>query len=280
MKMSEKNEPKKYTQHAPKDGTASLTPRLLYDKNVARPSHAEYARTIASKMHVATLSTVSQRANGFPYGSFVTYAIHEGNPVFLISQLAEHTKNLHADSKASLLIAENGEGNPLAHGRVTLVGHCNLVEEHEIEAVKQCFLQTHESAVSYADWDDFGFYKLKVDSIRFIGGFGRMSWVNESKWFDADPDPMIESAEDIVEHMNDDHSDALMLYCKAMSKATDTTQAVMTSIDRYGFEMLATTGQGQHVIRLAFENQVDSSDSARVELVKMVKQARKLLETE
>ncbi len=278
--MAEENEPKKYTQHAPNDETTSLTPKLLYERNVARPSHAEYARTIASKMHVATLCTVSQRADGFPYGSFVTYAMHEGNPVFLISQLAEHTKNLIVDSKASLLIAESGEGNPLAHGRVTLVGHCTLVPENERDAVKKCFLEIHESASAYSDWDDFGFYKLKVDSIRFIGGFGRMSWVNESKWFDAEPDPMIEFGDDIVEHMNDDHSDALVLYCKAMSKATDTIEAKMTAIDRYGFEMLATTSDGQFPIRLAFKKQVDSSDSARIELVKMVKEARKLLKTE
>ena len=280
MKMADEKGPKKFTKHAPQDGSASLTPKLLYNKNVARPSHAEYARTIASKMHVATLCTVSERAEGFPYGSFVTYAMHEGNPVFLISQLAEHTKNLILDSKASLLIAEHGEGNPLAHGRVTLVGHCTLVPDHERDAVKECFIEIHESAKAYCDWDDFGFYKLKVDSIRFIGGFGRMSWVNESKWFDAEPDPMIESAEDIVEHMNDDHSDALVLYCKAMSKATETTEAVMTTIDRYGFEMIATTSEGQHPIRLAFKNQVDSSDSARIELVKMVKEARKLLKPE
>ena len=92
MKMSEKNEPKKYTQHAPKDGTASLTPRLLYDKNVARPSHAEYARTIASRCTLQPcLQSRSEQMDSL-YGSFVTYAIHEGNPVFLISQLAEHTK--------------------------------------------------------------------------------------------------------------------------------------------------------------------------------------------
>ena len=106
-----------------------------------------------------------------------------------------------------------------------------------------------------------------------------MSWVNESKWFDADPDPMIESAEDIVEHMNDDHSDALILYCKAMSKATDTTQAVMTSIDRYGFEMLATLVRGNMLFDWHSRTRWTLLIQ-RVELVKMVKQARKLLETE
>jgi len=78
--------------------------------------------------------------------------------------------------------------------------------------------------------------------------------------------------------MNDDHSDALILYCKTMSKATDTSEAVMTGIDRYGFEISANTNLGQRPIRLAFDNEVSTPDEARKELVMMVKKARKLSE--
>jgi len=107
-----------------------------------------------------------------------------------------------------------------------------------------------------------------------------MSWVDEEMWFKAEPDPLAPFSMDIITHMNDDHSDAMVLYCKTMSKATDTTEAVMTGIDRYGFEMSATTAQGQRPIRLAFEKEVKTSDEARKELVKLVKNAREMIANE
>ena len=203
--------------------------------------------------------------------------MHGGSPIFLLSQLAEHTKNLNANGKASLLIAETGTGNPLALSRVTLVGECLEVSKQERESVKNSFLQAHESASVYADWEDFSFFKLDVQSVRYIGGFGRMSWVNQSKWKTAEPDPMSDYSDDIITHMNEDHADALLLYCKTMSKATDASDAVMTHIDRYGFEMMATVDSEQKPIRLAFESDVTDSDEARIELVRMVKKARKMM---
>ena len=276
----EGKKPDNRPRHAPPKGHDTTNQELLYDPDVATSTHAEQARTLASKMSTATLCTLSVEPAGYPYGSFVTYVIHEGNPIFLISALAEHTKNLLKSCKASLLVAEAGEGNPLALGRVTLVGECTKIPEHERGAVKESFLAKHESAKFYVDFKDFYFYRLKVDSIRYIGGFGRMSWVDEEMWFKAEPDPLAPFSMDIITHMNDDHSDAMVLYCKTMSKATDTTEAVMTGIDRYGFEMSATTAQGQRPIRLAFEKEVKTSDEARKELVKLVKNAREMIANE
>jgi len=267
-------------RHAPPKGHDTRNQELLYDPNVATSTHAEQARTLAEKMSTATLCTMSTSPEGFPYGSFVTYVIHEGNPIFLISALAEHTKNLLKSSKASLLIAEAGEGNPLALGRVTLVGECTKLPDHERDNAKKSFLSKHESAKFYVDFKDFSFYRLKVEAIRYIGGFGRMSWVEEETWLEAEPDPLVPYSMDIISHMNEDHSDAMVLYCKTMSKATDTTEAVMTGIDRYGFEMSATTEAGQRPIRLAFDKEVLDSEGARKELVKMVKKAREIVENQ
>ncbi len=276
----QEKKPDNRPRHAPPKGHDTRNQELLYDPDVATSTHAEQARTLASKMSTATLCTMSVDPAGFPYGSFVTYVIHEGHPIFLISALAEHTKNLLKCSKASLLIAEAGEGNPLALGRVTLVGECTKMPDHEREAAKESFLAKHESAAFYVDFKDFSFFRLKVEAIRYIGGFGRMSWVDEEMWIQAEPDPLAPFSQDIIEHMNDDHSDAMVLYCKTMSKATDTTEAVMTGIDRYGFEMSATTELGQRPIRLAFENEVMDSEGARKELVKLVKKAREMIADE
>ena len=108
----------------------------------------------------------------------MTVAFDNGAPVFLISRLAEHTKNLERDSRASLLVAEGGALDPLANGRVTMLGPCTRVEG-EGGSARAAFLATHPNAAYYADFRDFAFWKLHVDSVRYIGGYGRMSWVGE-----------------------------------------------------------------------------------------------------
>ena len=261
--------------HTLSDGSKMKVQEVLYDKNVRRASHAEEARSLAERHSTATLCSVSKQHDGHPYGSFVTYAMHEGQPIFLISGLAEHTKNLMKNPKASLLISDNATDNPLASARVTLVGECKKLEEADIEGARATYLLHHPQASAYVDFRDFFFFGLEVSSIRYIGGFGKMSWFEHDDWISAEPDPLNDHAHDIIEHMNEDHADAMVLYCQTMSQATDVESAVMTGIDRYGFEMDAVLPTGTHPIRLAFNNEVSTPDEARVELVRMVKEARK-----
>src|SRR6266478_3218355 len=97
--------------HARPSGDA---PEPLYDVNIPTPTHAERARTLVSRLSTGTLCTLALEPAGYPYGSFVTVAFDEGNPVFLISALAEHTRNLERDERASLLVAESVAEDPLA----------------------------------------------------------------------------------------------------------------------------------------------------------------------
>jgi len=269
--------PESRPRHAPPKGRVTQEQELLYDPNVAAPSHSEEAKTLAEKMGTATLCTISTNPEGYPYGSFVTYIIHEGDPIFLISVLAEHTKNLHQSSKSSLLIAEAGLGNPLALGRVTLVGECKKISEDDYDVIKKSFLLKHEGAKHYVDYKDFSFYRLKVQSIRYIGGFGRMSWIDSDDWYESEADPISYDSKDIISHMNEDHKDAMIVMCKSLSLATDTSDAEMTGVDRYGFEMSAITENGPRPIRLAFDEEAITSDDVRKQMVKMVKIARERL---
>src|SRR3954447_15981368 len=116
---------------------------LLYDANIPTPSHAEQARTLAAGVDTGTLSTVALEPAGFPYGSFVTFGLDGGSPVFLISELAEHTRNLRADPRASLLVVEPGTGDPLARGRVTLIGHARTVDGDLRQQVRGAYLTAH-----------------------------------------------------------------------------------------------------------------------------------------
>jgi hypothetical protein len=248
---------------------------LLFDPDVPTPTHGERACTLVASIRTGTLCTIAKEPAGFPYGSFVTFAMEGPSPVFLISELAEHTKNLRADARASLLVAEGGEGDPLARGRVTLIGHGRrLGEGAERDAAKKAYLQAHPNAEYYVDYSDFAFWRLDVDAVRYIGGYGRMSWVDIADWRSAEPDPIAPHAHAILVHMNADHADAMLDYCRALTRATDTTVATMTGVDRYGFEMSALTGRGPRPIRLAFSRPIATPDDARREMVALAKRAR------
>ena len=255
--------------HSRRSGDA---PEPLYDASVRTPTHAERARTLVAQISTGTLCTLALEPAGYPYGSFVTVAFESGNPIFLISALAEHTKNLQQDPRASLLVADSGSADPLANGRVTLLGLCTRVEG-EGGSAKAAFLAAHPNSAYYADFRDFGFWKLHVDSVRYIGGYGRMSWIDKAEWQTAEPDPLGPSAAGIIAHMNADHPDALVIYCKAFSKATEITSATMTGIDQYGFEMSARTNEGPRPIRLAFAKPIGTPEEARAVLISMLKDA-------
>jgi hypothetical protein len=260
--------------HARPTGNAA---EPLYDITVATPTHAERARTLVAGTSTGTLCTIAIEPAGYPYGSFVTVAFDGGNPVFLISALAEHTHNLERDARASLLVAESGSDDPLANGRVTMLGECRRVgaaAAAELTGAREAFLAVHPNARYYAGFRDFAFWKLRVDAVRYIGGYGRMSWVPTAEWHAAQPDPLGPSAAAIIAHMNADHADALVLYCTAFSKARDISSAAMTGIDRYGFEMSARTGEGPRPIRVAFPHPVTTAEDARAALIAMLDEAR------
>jgi putative heme iron utilization protein len=252
--------------------TPTIAQQPLFDVNIDTPTHAERARTMVAQLGTGTLCTVAAEPAGYPYGSFVTVAFEQGHPVFLISELAEHTKNLRKDARASLLMAEGGADDPLANARVTLVGDCTLVADPD--AARTVYLQRHPNAGYYEDFKDFNFWQLKVAAVRYIGGYGRMSWVECSDWAAAEADPLAPFASGILQHMNQDHADTMVLYCRSFSKAADTSSARMTGVDRYGFEMSATTENGPRPIRLAFSRSVSSAEAVRAELVEMARKAR------
>jgi heme iron utilization protein len=257
--------------HARPSGDA---PESLYDVNVPTPTHAERARTLVAQVSTGTLCTIAFESDGYPYGSFVTVAFDAGDPVFLISRLAEHTKNLEQDPRASLLVAEGGSADPLANGRVTMLGPCTRIDGDEGSA-REAFFAAHPNSRYYAGYKDFGFWKLQVASVRYIGGYGRMSWIDQAEWHAAEPDPLAPSAAGIIAHMNADHADAMVLYCKAFSRATEIAAASMTGVDRYGFEMSAKTAEGPRPVRLAFEKPVSTPEEVRAALIAMLKDARR-----
>jgi putative heme iron utilization protein len=136
------------------------------------------------------------------------------------------------------------------------------------------YLARHPGAAYYDDFKDFGYWRLEVSALRYIGGYGRMSWVESAEWRAARPDPLLPDAAGILEHMNQDHADALPLYCRAFSRASEVGAVRMTAIDRLGFELSAETPEGARTVRVAFNEPIATKNDARKALVGLLKEAR------
>jgi len=237
------------------------------------PTHAERVRTLVSLGTVATLSTVSRKRPGYPFGSLMPYAIDEsGRPIFLISTMAMHTQNLQADPRSSLFVGQSGEGDPLGTARATLVGDVLLVPEEEKGAARERYLSRYENSRSWVDFKDFSFYRLKPLDIYYVGGFGVMGWVTADDYRTAKVDPLAEAAPGILGHMNADHVSAMILLARVHSNL-EASEAAMTAIDRLGFHLRLKTAEGMKGTRINFFREVRSADEARKVLMEMVRAA-------
>jgi len=242
---------------------------------VAEPAFAERARTLMYRSRVGSLSTLSRKQPGFPFGSVMPYGLDEqGRPIFLISTMAMHTQNLKADGRASLLVTEDsGDGDPLGASRVTLVGNVAPVPEAEVAAARALYLARHANSKYWVDFEDFSFYRLQGVDIYYVGGFGVMGWVSASEYGSSQPDPLADAMDGIIQHMNADHKEALVLLTRKFAQI-EAQEATMTAVDRLGFQVRLKTQEGMRGARIAFPRAVSSSAETRTVLVEMVRGAR------
>src|SRR5580704_8505039 len=141
---------------------------------VPEPSFAERARTLVYAGRIGSLSTLSRRQPGFPYGSVMPYGLDRlGRPTFLISTMAMHTQNVQANPRASLLVTPpDVHGDPLAASRVTLLGNVLPAPEAERADVRKRYTERYANSKHWVDFEDFSFYFLEVVDVYYVGGFG------------------------------------------------------------------------------------------------------------
>jgi heme iron utilization protein len=261
MSITEINSPK---EHAYTDPRAPQLPE---------PTYAERVRTMVSLSGIATLSTVSRKRSGYPFGSLMPYAIDGiGQPILLISNMAMHTQNLHEDPRASLFVGQAGDGDPLGTARATLVGDVLPVPQEKIGEARERYLSRHENSRSWVGYKDFGFFFLQPLDIYYVGGFGVMGWVTAEDYRVAKVDPLAEAAPTILGHMNADHVPAMIVLAKVHADL-NATEATMTAVDRLGFHLRLKTSEGIKGVRINFLREVQSAKETRTVLVEMVRAA-------
>jgi heme iron utilization protein len=243
---------------------------------VPEPAFSERARTLMYLGRIGSLSTLSRKQPGFPFGSVMPFGLDDhGRPIFLISTMAMHTQNLQADARASLLVTqESTDGEPLGASRVTLVGNVHPVPNTELAEVRKLYLERHANSKYWVDFEDFSFYRMDVVDVYYVGGFGVMGWISASDYDRSQPDPLADSMAEIIQHMNTDHKDALVLLAREFARI-GSQEVTMTAVDRLGFQVRMKTRDGIRGARIGFLREVSNPAEAREGLIEMVQRARK-----
>lgn len=235
----------------------------------AAPSPAEAARALVRRALKASLATL-EASTGHPYASLVTIATDvDGTPLFLISTLALHTKNLVSDARASLLFdGTDASGDPLAGGRVTLIGRAAKTER---DTARHRFLARQPHAAGYADFPDFAFWELVPERAHYIGGFGRIVDLEPADLIvdTQGAEALVAAHRDIVEHMNEDHAAAIELYATELAGA-ESGPWRLAGLDPEGFDMVCDGATR----RLPFASRVTTPTEARQAFVALAARAR------
>ncbi len=159
------------------------------------------ARKLLRCIPLATLATLA-RDTHYPFATLTSVATcPDGAPLLLLSGLAHHTKNLSADPRASLLLAETGKGDPLTHPRLTVVGRVTPLDD---PFARKRFLRRHPKAGLYADFPDFGFFRLEPEAAHLNGGFARAADYNGRDMLTsvAGAEALVEAEEALLEDIN------------------------------------------------------------------------------
>ncbi len=235
---------------------------------------AAQARAIVRRARSASLATAIASKDGFPYVSLVTVACDmDASPLMLFSTLADHTRNLAEDARASLLFEETSRrANPQTGPRVTLSGKIRKISPEKNDSLAHRFLARHPDAGMYAGFTDFAFYRMTVERAHWVGGFARARWLPARRILFADKDACaaITACEaGVIGHMNADHGDALDAYANGLLGRAGTGWA-MTGIDPEGIDLR----RGARVARLVFPEPVTSAAACRTTLAALAKQGR------
>jgi hypothetical protein len=227
----------------------------------------------------ATLSTIAAERDvaGWPFGSLAPYALHaDGTPIVLLSEIAQHTKNLRRDPRLSMFVCDpRPTGDPQASWRVTVLGRARPLErgEPELEEIQARYRDRVPNAPSYLGTHDFTYFALEPVRVRAIGGFGAIRWLEpEGILRDPQGGGLREAAAGILSHMNADHEDALRAIVAAAT-GTSPARARMTAIDRAGFLVRCETPDELRYI--AFGREIEAREAREV-FVNLARAAREM----
>jgi putative heme iron utilization protein len=246
---------------------------------VIRETDAEairLAKTLIRSARFGALAVIDA-GTGEPLASLVGVATDsDGTPLILVSGLSAHTGAILADARCSLLLGEPGKGDPLAHPRITVVCRARKLEAGtpERDRAERRYLNRNPKAKLYVGLGDFSFFRLEVVRASLNGGFGKAYLMTCDDLIVGGPvvEALAQSEQRAVDHMNDDHLDAIANYARYFAKAAGSGW-ILTGIDIDGIDLAA----GDESKRVFFPSPLKDAQDMRMALVEMAKQARDAL---
>jgi hypothetical protein len=186
------------------------------------PDHAPL--NLLHQAATGTLATHARDPQGFPYPTLLPFAPDARHrPVILVSRLAEHTRNLEADPRAGFLVAHAPDGDVLEGPRETLLGRFEPVDDEQAPEIARRYLRYHPNAQRYLALGDFTFWAMRVERLRYIGGFGAMGWQDGA---DLDPlAPLPAGEEEALLQFFDNHPLRIR-------------RPALLGVDRYGADLM------------------------------------------
>lgn len=232
---------------------------------------ARDARQLVQHNPTAVLSTLSYKLQGFPFGSVSPIMLSsDGDILFYVSDIAQHARNLTHDNRLSVTLFEPAsDGDQNTHGRVTLSGKASIVEDAEQTGLAERYFRFFPDALSYRQAHDFRFWRMPVDHIRYIGGFGEIFWLQPDEWYLDAPQWSLQDEESMIEHMNSDHSDACQLIL-AHQFQSSAGKVAMVSVFPDGVHFLAD----ERRFFVPFSHLCTTSTDVRKEMVRLTQAAR------
>jgi putative heme iron utilization protein len=189
--------------------------------------------------------------------------------------MAEHGRNLLRDARASVsIVAPNPPEDPLANTRITLAGAVRQPSPDELPAAREAHIAAVPAARYYIEYSDFTVWLLTVDRVRWVGGYGRMDSASGAEYHSASPDPVSTKAAGAVNHLNDDHGQALLDMAQRLGGYPDATAVRCEGADRYGLDLRVSTPRGWAVTRVGYADPIDSIDDLRLATVQLAQLAR------
>jgi heme oxygenase (biliverdin-IX-beta and delta-forming) len=229
------------------------------------------AKSLLRRSRQGALATL-MAGHGDPYCSLVNVAsAPDGAPILLISRLAVHTKNILADPRISLMLDERAAGDPLEGARIMLAGRAKEAAADERAVLRARYLNAHPSAEGFVDFKDFSFFRIHPSGAHLVAGFGRIVDLKPDQFLTAiaDAAELIEAEQSAIEHMNEDHREAMNLYATNLLGA-ESAEWRCTGCDPEGMDMRAGTA----TLRLDFPARVTTAAELRKTLVKLAEEAR------
>jgi heme iron utilization protein len=229
---------------------------------------AALAKRLLRTIRSGTLATLD-RESGHPFASLTSIASDiDGSPIFLMSTLSAHRANVEADPRVSLILAQQGKGDPLAHPRLTVIGRAVA---SDAPRVRDRFIARHPKAKLYAGFADFAFFRLDVEGGHLNGGFARaMRPARDDLILDlAGCEALVEAHDGALAHMNEDHREALALCATKLAGEREGDWRA-TGIDPEGIDLAL----GDLSTRVLFPERVSGPEALRAALVLLAKEAR------